>query len=536
MHLRRALLLDRWIQLGLMLVVVVLANMLAARHFTRLDLTAQRIYTLSDATRRLVGRLDKPLYVKVFFTEDLDPPYNNHERILVDKLEEFRAYSRGHMELTVVDPSHSQVAAEEARSFGIESIPYTYRGHDRSELKRVYMGVSFVYGERQAAMDAVTQVGTIEYDIARVIVRLLADEQPPVVGFTAGHGEVDMARKGGPEEKLLQKLGESHRVMQVPLGGEEGVPDEVGALLMLGPQRQVSERAKYQMDQFLMRGGALAVFISNYLPDTRNMRTQEIYTGLEGLLGQYGVVVNRDLVLDRANNGRMAFPVRQGRRVVQVLVNTPLIPKVTHLSQNSLIVKDLDQMLFPFTSSLTLVDPLPSGVQAELLATADPEATRLKGVRHIDPAVFNQQDPGEHKGAWPLLAALTGTFTSAYAERPIPPPASDTPFGDVALASDDPASKITESAPARLVVGGSHQMVLNNIAFMLNMVDWMCEDVDLIGIRSKTIQIPPLEQADESRRPWIKLANLLIPVLLLFLVGGLRWLLRRKHSTRLEVS
>jgi len=536
MHLRKAMLVDRWVQLLLVALVAVLLNLISARHFGRLDLTHDHIYTLSETSRKLMGGLEKPLYVKVYFTQNLDPPYNNHQQVVVDKLEEFRAYARGRMDVTVVDPTNDPTLEEEARRFGIESIRYTYRGQDRSELKRVFMGVSFVYGEKQAALEAVTQVDSVEYDVARTIRTLLSTEKPPTVGFTTGSGEVDLSRTGGPEEKLLRNISENYPVAQVPLGGQEGVPEGVKALIMLGPQKQVSERARYQMDQFLMKGGSLAIFLANVMPDTRTGRLQELYPGLEGFLASFGVQVNRDLVLDRKHNGRMGYPVRQGKRVLQALINTPLIPMITTLSKEDLIVRDLDQMLFPFASSLTVQEPLPDGEIGGPIAWASSDAIRVRTLRSTDPAALQNPIPGEEAGAWPMLVAVTGTFRSAYRDRSIPSPAAETPFGGAALASDDPASKVLESAPARLVVCGSYQMVLNNLPFMANLVDWMAQGDDLIGIRSKAIQLPPLKNPEAARLRWIKVANVLAPILILLVAGGIRWFLRRKTSYAMEVG
>ncbi len=530
MNKRRGLLLDAWVQLAALLLVLVLANMLSARHFARLDLTRDHIYTLSDASRQLAGRLERPLFVKVYFTKGLEAPYNNHERVLVDKLEEFRAYSRGLMEIQVVDPTGKKELEEEAQRFGVNPIQYSYRGSDRSELKRVFMGASFVYGEQQTALEAVTQVAVVEYDIARTLRRLVEGEQTRSVAFTTGHGEVDIFRTKGPLEKLRSQLSDSYELGPLLLGGEEGIPETIDALVMLGPQTQVSERARYQLDQFLMRGGSLAVFLTNYRADMRNLQPEEIHHGMEGFLGQLGVVVNRDLVIDRAQNGKLRVPVRQGRYLVQLPVNHPVIPRVTDLDKDSPIVKGLDQMLFPFASSLTVNEPLAPGLEAQVLVRGSAQGSRFQGVRSLDPAAYKRTIPGEEKGSWPLLVSVTGSFSSTFKDLPIPEARAETPFGSAVVAREDPASKITEGAPARLVVAGSADAAANNAALVLNLVDWMCQDESLIGIRSKAVQVPPIELPEAAQLRWIKLGNALAGSLLLLLFGALRLLLRRRQG------
>ena len=524
---RKALLLDAWIQLAALVAVLVLVNVLAERHFLRLDITRDHIYTLSDASRSLATRLEKPHFVKVYFTRGLEAPYNNHQQLLEDKLREFRAYSGGLMEISVVDPTGKKELEEEAQRFGIRPIQYRYRGSDRSELKRVFMGASFVYGERQTALEAVTQVATVEYDIARTLRKLMEGDERKTVGFTTGHSEVDVLRSSGPLEKMRNQIADSYDLMPVALGGEEGVPEEVDALFMLGPQTPVGERARYQMDQFLMRGGSLAVFLTNTRPNMRTLRAEQLYTGMEGFLGQLGVVVNRDVVIDRSQNGMMRVPMRQGRYMMQVPVNHPIIPRVSDLSKESPIVKGLDQMLFPFTSSLTINEPQPADIEAQVLARGSAEAARFQGIRTIDPGAYKRTIPGEEKGPWPVLASLVGSFQSTFKDLPIPAAPAETPFGAAVVAADDPQSKVTEGAPARLVVSGSADAAANNVAFMLNLTDWMCQDEALIGIRSKAVQIPPLETPEPGTLRWLKILNALGGVALLLLFGALRWGLLR---------
>ena len=75
----------------------------------------------------------------------------------------------------------------------------------------------------------------------------------------------------------------------------------------------ISKRALYQIDQFVMRGGSLGVFLTHYRADMRRLRAEEIYHGLDTLLGHYGIIVNRDVIVDRIYNGQMKIPVRSGK-------------------------------------------------------------------------------------------------------------------------------------------------------------------------------------------------------------------------------
>jgi ABC-type uncharacterized transport system involved in gliding motility auxiliary subunit len=236
------------------------------------------------------------------------------------------------------------------------------------------------------------------------------------------------------------------------------------------------------------------------------------------------VQINHDLVVDRTKNGVMNFPARQGKAIVQVPVNYPLIPKATEIAASHPAVRGLNELTFPFAASLTVDPDLPAEREATVLAATGETGGRIKGVKTLDPAAFQMVAPGEERGKQPLLVALKGELPSFFANKDIPRALVE---GQPAE-PDDPTSKIRQSAPTRLVVAGSADFVANNIGFMLNLTDWLVEDEALIGIRSKAIRLPPLEAPPPERVTAIKLVNLLGGSVILLLFAGSRSLLRRR--------
>lgn len=516
MNTRRVLRLNTLFQLGLVVAIVILANLLGVKHFTRLDLTKDRVHSLSQAGRTIMVGLEKPLIVKVFFTKGLEAPYNNHEQIVVDKLEEFRAWSRGRLELSVIDPTGDPEAEDEAKRLGVTPVQYSFKSNNRQELRQVYMGAAFLYGERQTVLPAITQVETIEYDVARTVKALIEGERK-TIGFVVGHEEPDLLTARGPLEQLRDDLRERYDLVAVNLSGDEGIPEAVDALWVIGPQGEVGQREQYALDQFIMSGKPVAFFLTNYKPDLRTMRTISVHHGLEPMLGAYGVELNRDLVADRESNGKMRFPVRQGRSIVQVPINYALIPMATELAQASPLVKDLDSMQFPFVSSIDLPATPPEGVSYDVLAKSTAKSGRIKNVVRVDPMSYQRRDPSEEVGPWNLLVVARGSFRSFFAGRPLPE----------SVSAEEAAGRANESAPTRIIVAGSADFIANNLAFMLNLADWMVQDEDLISIRAKLISVPSLRPLETSERRVYKATNLLGASALLLLFGGLRLLRRR---------
>ena len=111
-----------WVNILLFVVVLVLINLVAVQFFTRLDLTQGKVYTLSDASKKIVRGLDDKLVVKAYFSEDLPPPYNQNARYLKDQLDDYKAYGGGRFQYEFIDPGSEETLEQEAQSFQIPPV------------------------------------------------------------------------------------------------------------------------------------------------------------------------------------------------------------------------------------------------------------------------------------------------------------------------------------------------------------------------------------------------------------------------------
>ncbi len=515
----------------LVVIIVVLANLLSAGLFGRLDVTRDRLHSLDDASKRIVAGMDRPLVVRAYFTRGLEAPYNNNEQIVADKLDEFQAYSGGKMKITVVDPTASPELLKEAQKYGLTELQYTVRHADRAELRKIWMGAVLLYGDRVDVLPSLASLGSLEYDLSSAIHRLRTKAKDiPVLAYSIGHGEPDLAKPEGPMLAIVEALAQKFVLRPVELGGAGLLHEDVDALLVIGPQSPLPDRALYQIDQFIGRGGAAALFVTNNRPDLRNFRAQRVSGGLEPLLGNYGVQVNKDLVIDRVSNGAMRFPVRVGNKTSARDVNYPLIPRATDLSKASTLTAGLDSMLFPFASTITLADPPPEGVTFDVLARTSAASGSVVTLKTVDPTQLGEVQPDEKRGPFPVLVAIKGSFRSFFETRPVPHPVPDVLEEQDGIGPD--ATQLIEGAPTRVVLGGSADFVANNPAFMLNMCDWLIQDEALIGIRSKIATVPSLSTTTAGGQLGWKAFNLIAAPLLLLGVGAARQLQFRRRARR----
>lgn len=531
MDLRRTLLAHVWLQLLLWLAIVLVANHVSSAAFLRADVTRDQRYTLSEVSRNAVARLDRPLVARVFYSDDLGPPFNNHKAALLEKLEEFRAYSNGRIEIEVADPDHNKDDAEEASRYGIRPVPYRFRQGSRFEARDVTLGVALLYGERTIPVDGLAAIETFEYQLTKGVRALIKGvEGRKVVGYTVGNGEIDLLKypADNPVGKLVQDLAVDYDLRAVTLGGNEDVASDVDVLLVNGPEQPMSPRSQYQLDQFLMTGKPVAFFLRGTRPDFRTMRGVNVRHDLFSLIGHYGVKVNKDVVIDREHNEQFPVPVTTQRGMTKVNVDYPLIPRTTRLEATHPVTAGLDRAVVPFASSLDLADPLPTGLHGTVLVRSEDNAGRIEGLLYVSPDAFKVQAPGEIVGSAALVVAVNGRFGSFFDDKPIPPPAGISP--DDPSWNPDPASKIVDSAPTRILVAGSADMLANNQALVLNAVDWLVEDTALLEIRTELAASDAFEAPEGATLLLTRVAIIGGPLLLLYLLGLGVWLASRRRA------
>ena len=162
------------------LVVVVLVNVAAVTLFFRVDVTANRAYSISAASRRVVSTLTEPLTINVFFTRNLPAPHNNTERYLRDLLEEYAIYANRYFNFRFYDVSAEQgdVGAlaranqELARSYGINPIQIQVIDEDQVKFQQAYMGLVILHGDLIERIPTITATEQLEYQLTTSIMRL----------------------------------------------------------------------------------------------------------------------------------------------------------------------------------------------------------------------------------------------------------------------------------------------------------------------------------------------------------------------------
>jgi gliding-associated putative ABC transporter substrate-binding component GldG len=493
----------------LVLGILILVNFISVRFFTRLDLTKTHIFTLSEASKKLVGGLDDRVTIKAYFTEDLPSPYNNSRRQVLDILNEYKAYAKGNIQFEFINPE-GEKAEREAKESGVPAVEVQVVKEDKYEVKRAFLGLVFLYEDRKEVLPVVQNLGSLEFDISSAVKRLTTRVKKQI-GFTTGHEEPEISslRNAG------QELNKQYTLVPVDLSsGSSVVPNDLAALLVIAPKNKFSDSAKFQIDQYIMQGGK-AAFLLNTMDasmgnpgEGRGPFAFPVETGLGDMLERYGVRINTDVIRD-AQCAPITITQQEGQFQMQSQVPFPYIPNITDVDKTNPLVKDLQGLVFYFVSSVDTIHT-DGGLTSDFLLRSSKQSGRQSGFFPIDPFHrYTKQELSE--SSIPLAVSVHGMFHSFFEGKLPVPQKLISPETNIIVVGDGDFMK-DDFARNRV-----------NMTFFANIVDYLADDAGLITIRSKDTALLPLDPLGDGTKKTLKYIDILAPPFIVAAYGIFRW-------------
>jgi len=529
--------------------ILVMINAIGIRYFIRADLTSSKMYSLSQASKNVVGDIEDKLIIKAYFSQNIPGQFGDIERYLRDQLEDYKAYSHGHLEYEFVDPGSEEKLQEEAQSFRIPPMQVQAVAKDKMETVMVYMGVVFRYGDKQETIPSITSISNLEYEITSLIYRLTSREQP-VLGIASTGTEQQQANI----QNLYEALGRMYDVRPIAL--DEPIDNSVfDGIFVIAPRQPFTEWQLFNLDQYIMNGGKVAMFMNWYMADlTGNYQAAPINLNVNDFLHDYGIGLGEDMLIDAQAN-LVQVQSRQGFFNVRQSVRYPFLPIIRTVNTENVITRQLQMVPTFFPSSVDTTLAAEKGFDIEgLLYTSE-----LSG-RRAGPYIFmNPQQPMTRQDFTekyiPVAAIVRGSFTSHFAETgPPQKPVEQAPdqSGESAPATPrfepyDGPFKERVDAENRLLLVGDGNLALDeyvqrveDLLFVQNCADWLLQSEDLISIRSKQIPMKPLTwnggAVPDMIRNLSKWANRIGPVFLIIILGIALWQIRRVRNKALMAA
>ena len=254
---------------GLLLIALVFLafNMVAGLGLpnARLDLTEQKLYTISEGTQRILGELDEPINLYFFYsnnaTQDL-VPLRNYAKRVEEMLHAYERAANGKIKLHIVDPAPFSEDEDRAAGFGLHAVPLQQGG---DKLYFGLAGTNALDNVQTIPFFPLDQEEFLEYEISRLI-QSLAKPERPVVGLLSGlqmGGDFNaMTGRSGTSWMVLDEIRQQFNLKSLQ-GDIDRIPDEVSVLLLVHP-KSLPPPTLYAIDQFVLRGGKLLAFVDPF--------------------------------------------------------------------------------------------------------------------------------------------------------------------------------------------------------------------------------------------------------------------------------
>ena len=561
------------IQLVTVVGILIALNILSGFFFTRFDLTSEKRYTLSETSKDLLKNLDDVVYLKVYLEGELPAGFRRLRDGTREMLDEFRAFSNNNIEYEFINPSNQPDEKSRTELYrqlskqGLMPTNIQIKSEDGVEQKLIFPGAIMTYrGEETALQLLKSQMGAapeqmlnsstedLEYEITNAI-RKLTSVRAESIGFVEGHGELSSRQVAD----MAKSLSEYYRLERVSINGnlnslvsraqgDSGIVifPKYKAIIIAKPDIAFSEEDKFMIDQYIMYGGRVLWLVDPVFCDMDSLRyassTMAIpqSTNLEDMLFKYGVRVNTDLLQDArcaAIPGPSGYVGDQLQWALQPWVFFPIvIPKSEHP-----IVRNLNGIKLEFTSSLDTVGK--KNIKKTVLLSTSDKTRALRTPTQVSLDVMIEEPKPEQFNKQHLAVAvlLEGKFESVFKNRltTMIKESRDIQFREggkytkMIVVSDGDIMRNHINPDGTYLPCGFDQypnQQFGNKTFLLNAINYLCDDMSLTTIRSRALEIRLLDRkkAESERSKW-QIINVAIPIGLIILFGLINAYLRKKR-------
>ncbi len=314
------------IQVVLVVLILIMVVFLASRMRMRLDLTEEKLYTLTDSTKRVLGKLDDRLLIEAYFSPDnqLSGQIADARRALRNLLDEYVQNSRGRVIVQYLDPHSDEDIRQKAQRIGIKSQTMSDRGDRTLSYKELWQGVRMRYGGKKQKTIPYLAPAIVPFAYEAALtpaVKALTVTEKPKIGFVSQPAPPAGGGQPGADFRALRELAEikdQYDIVAHPLSNGALIPDDIETLMVVRP-KDLTDRQKYVLDQFLLRGGRLVVFadVDDYSIGQQRMFNRRVMAydareSKEKFLDQllsYGVDVGTDILLDGQQQAAEGFAI-----------------------------------------------------------------------------------------------------------------------------------------------------------------------------------------------------------------------------------
>lgn len=487
--------------LFLLFAIIIFANIVSSGLFLRLDFTEDSRYTLSKATKDILRDIDDPVTITAYFSKDLPPNVAKNRQDFKEMLEEYAAISRGNIVYEFVDPAENAETEQKAVQKGIQPFLINVREKDQVKQQKAYMGAIIQYENREEVQPFIALGSAMEYSLSSAIKKVTLSERKQIA-LIQGHGEPSI----NAYSQAMQDLQIMYDIEPITLNDTANTLLNYKTAILVSPTDTIPQEHLDRLTQFVEQGGNLLMAINRVDGDLQQARGLEVNTGIETWLGQYGIELENNFIIDAS--------------CANVMVQ-----------QNTGFFRMQSQIMFPYLPIISKFadHPITTGLESVLLQFASPINYIGDTTINYIPLIFSSDNSNTHPAITYFDIQKQWTkndFTkeSIVAGAIFESKKSVNPF------------KILLFGDGNFPVNGEGQQTQqqqpDNINLFVNSIDYLSDDTGLIKLRTKGVTSRPLDQVDEGKKTFLKYLNFLLPIVLVIGYGIFR--AQRRKIIRLK--
>lgn len=496
------------------LAFLIAINFLASQKSFYFDLTEEKIYTTSEATKDILKNLEEEVEVNFYISKDLPQDVAGTKTQLIDFMNQYQDIAGASLKVSYLEPENTPEKVRELAEKGIPQIQFNVIEKDKYEVKQGFFGVEITSesenGIKREAIPIIQSIDSWEYDFISAVFSV-SREKKELVAFLQGHGEKilqipDLIKSYDILEVKIENVEEQKGFyIEKTMSSEEDLEGETKTfvhpitLIIAGPMEIILAEEISVLDDFIRNGGNLIVLSEMVNPNLQgNLEAQPVENNLNELTKKYGIEINNNLVYDKSN-----FNITYQQGFFSVSKPYPFWLKL--VSENfgdHPALSNIQSIMFPWSSSLTLSENSDYFARPILSSTNQGETVSEN---------YN------------LLPDGYLSFASGSKE--------------IVSAVSQPKNENSESG-SLFVVGDSDfvssnfiRQVPDNEIFFVNLIDSVSNSANLASIRSKNIVDRPIKDLDESEKNYWKFIAIFAGAILIDVYGVFR-IVKRKKSSR----
>ncbi len=555
------------IQLIIALVIILLVSYISSNIYFRLDLTADKRYTLSDATVEILDSLEDVVYIEIYLDGEMPIGFQRMQKSIHELMDEFRVIANSEIQYQFINPSKS---SDQSKRNAIYQDLYD-RGlnptnvKDRDEEgglaeKILFPGAIITFQEKETPINLLVNnpglsaevnlnnsIQSLEYEFIDAI-RKITTKQRKKIAFIEGQGELDEFYTGD----ITRTLNEYYEIDRVTIKEYINILDPYDAVIIAGPTEQYTEKSKFIVDQYIMNGGKVLWFVESVKISMDSLSTGGATfalmndINLSDQLFKYGVRVNPNVIQDvqcAVIPVNTAIAGTQPKFAPAPWLYFPLLLA----PDNNSVTKNLNMIKSEFPSLIDTVGNN-SEIKKQVILTSSPNSRVLnvpllvsltQVSEKLDPLTFNQPNN-------PVAVILEGQFESVFKNRMINKYIAGQEFNfkekseftrmivvsDADIIKNDVRQRADGIFITPLGYDRYTKQTYGNKEFVMNAVHYLVDESGILDIRSREFKLRLLDKSkiQEEKTKW-KIINTILPVLFIILFAILLAYIRKRKYT-----